>query len=253
LIATGTQRASIFFDVTAGSERLRASLPVPDTGDPEKDSHRRLVTGKDGRLMNLRVFVLIAAMAAFGALWSSDGRYQAEQLAIVRAERARATNVAFVTRLGRVVGIPTVNRTAKPATSVTQDASEISPTRAVLTLQALLAAEKTQPSLDRTANEIVAQVSVERLAIVGILGVDPGNGVAQVSASVDLVKTQLEERFCLLRFHTRQTGYFASRRMVAFVRAISIDPQATDGGRIATREVPIKASQAPVTGGRQTR
>jgi hypothetical protein len=102
--------------------------------------------------MNLRVFVLIAAMAAFGALWSSDGRYQAEQLAIVRAERARATNVAFLTRFGRDVAIPTVNRTASPATSVTLDESETSRSRAVLTLQALLAAGKMRPSLDGTAN-----------------------------------------------------------------------------------------------------
>ena len=167
--------------------------------------------------MNLRVFVLIAAMAAFGALWSSDGRYQAEQAAIVRAERACATNVAFVTRLGRVVAIPTVSRTAKPAMSVRHDRSEISRTQAVLTLQALLSAEKTQPFLHVTANEIVAQVSVERLAIVGILGIDPGNDVTRLTAGVALARTRLEERLCLLRFRTRQAAYFASRRMVTFL------------------------------------
>ncbi len=203
--------------------------------------------------MNLRVFVLIAAMAAFGALWSSDGRYQAEQAAIVRAERARATNVAFVTRLGRVVAIPTVSRTAKPAMSVRHDRSEISRTQAVLTLQALLSAEKTQPFLHVTANEIVAQVSVERLAIVGILGIDPGNDVTRLTAGVALARTRLEERLCLLRFRTRQAAYFASRRMVTFLRAMSTAPQATGAGRIVIREVPIEASQAPATAGPQTR
>jgi hypothetical protein len=203
--------------------------------------------------MNLRVFVLIAAMAAFGALWSSDGRYQAEQAAIVRAERARATNVAFLTRFGRDVAIPTVNRTASPATSVTLNESETSRSRAVLTLQALLAAGKMRPSLDGTANGIVTQVSIERLAVAGILGIDPGNGATQVTAGAALVKTRLEERLCLLRFRTRQTAYFASRRIVTFLRAMSTDSQATGAGRIVIREMPIEASQAPVTAGRQTR
>ncbi len=204
--------------------------------------------------MNLRVFVLIAAMAAFGALWSSDGRYQAEQLAIVRAERACASNVAFVTRIGPVAAIPTVDRTAKPTISFTQDDSEIGRTPAVLTL--LLAAEKTQPSLEGTANGIVAQVSqvsVERLAVAGILGIDPGNDVTRLTGGVALVKTRLEERFCLLRFRTRQTAYFASRRIATFLRAMSIDPPAMAAGRIVIREMPIEASQAPATAGRQTR
>ena len=203
--------------------------------------------------MNLRVFVLIAAMAAFGALWSSDGRYQAEQLAIVRADRARATNVAFLTRFRRDVTIPTVNRTAKPAMSVTQDATEISRTQTVLTLQALLSAEKTRPSLEGPTNETVGQISVERLAVAEILGIDPGSGVTQLTAGVALMKTRFEERLCLLRFRTRQTAYFASRRIVTFLRAMSADPQATGAGRIVIREVPIEASQAPVTPGRQTR
>jgi hypothetical protein len=203
--------------------------------------------------MNLRVFVLIAAMAAFGALWSSDGRYQAQQLAIVRAERARATNVAFVTRLGRDVAMPTVNRTANPAMSVTQDAIEISRTRiqAVLTLQALLAAKKTLPTLDGTSNGFVAATFLERLAVAGILGIDPGNGVTRLTAGVALVRTRLEERLCLLRFRTRQTAYFASRRMVTFLRAMSTDSQATGAGRIVIRRVPIEASQAAAAAGRQ--
>ncbi len=182
--------------------------------------------------MNLRVFVLIAAMAAFGALLSSDGRYQAEQLAIVRAQRACASNVAFVTRIGPVAAIPTVDRTAKPTISSTQDASEIGRTPVVLTLQALLAAEKTQPSLEGTANGIVAQVSqvsVERLAVAGILGIDPGNDVTRLTGGVALVKTRLEERFCLLRFRTRQTAYFASRRIATFLRDVDRSP--SDGSR----------------------
>jgi hypothetical protein len=199
--------------------------------------------------MNLRVFVLIAAMAAFGALWSSDGRYQAQQLAIVRAERARATNVAFVTRLGGDVAMPTVNRTAKPAMSVAQDASEISGTKAVLTLQAMLAAEKTQGSLDGRARGIVAETSLERLAIAGFLGID----LTRLTTGVARGKTRLEERYCLLRFRTRQTAYFASRRFVTFLRTMSTDSQATGAGRIVIREVPIEASQAPATAGRQTR
>jgi hypothetical protein len=110
-----------------------------------------------------------------------------------------------------------------------------------------------RPSLDGTANGIVTQVSIERLAVAGILGIDPGNGATQVTAGAALVKTRLEERYCLLRFRTRQTAYFASRRIVAFLRAMSTDSQATGAGRIVIREMPIEASQAPVTAGRQTR
>ncbi len=210
-----------------------------------RDKYRRLATRMDGRSRNLRIFVLLAAMAAFGALWSSDEGYQAEQLAIVRAERARTANIAVVTRLGGQAMVPKVDQTTLPAL---QNASDLVPSQCVLTLRSLLAAERTQISPCRPVNETVAPLSLERLAVTAILGVDPGEGVGRLTTGIGGLRTQLEERFCLLRFRTRQAAYFGSRRLVNLLHAMSTGPAANDGGRIVIREMPIEATQAPARG-----
>jgi hypothetical protein len=53
--------------------------------------------------MNVRVFILFAVTAAFAAIWSSDSRYQAEQLALRRTERMRAQSIAHATSSAAVV------------------------------------------------------------------------------------------------------------------------------------------------------
>jgi hypothetical protein len=216
------------------------------------DRRARLKSASDwptvqGRgLMNFRVFLLIAAIAVFGALWSSDGRYQAEQVTLARAARARSSNAAevLITRMKTELVKPALERAIKLAGVA----------RSAAASQAMLPVPKPRP-IRADVNEAVAVDALfGRVLVACVFNVDPGNGVKLVTGQATLAKARLEERFCLLRFRTRQAAFLASRRATAFLRAqMSAPSQPGRFARITIREVPIEESQAPATGGRQTR
>jgi hypothetical protein len=203
--------------------------------------------------MNFRVFLLIAAVAVFGALWSSDGRYQGEQVALARLERARSSNVA-VAVLDRLKPQSPRNRGGELVTFAAADTQAAARVWAVLKIRESFPLQKTRPARSRTMDRVDPKALLARLTIAWTLGLDPGNGVTVLTDQATLAKARLEERFCLLRFRTRQAVYFASRRATAFLRAqLSAQPKPGRFARIITREVPIEESQAPAAGGRQTR
>jgi hypothetical protein len=203
--------------------------------------------------MNFRVFLLIAAIAVFGALWSSDGRYQGEQVALARLERARSSNVA-VAVLDRLKTQPPVNRGGELVTFAAADAQAAARVWAVLKIREIFPLRKMRPVRSQTVDRVDPKALLARLTIAWTLGLDPGNGVTVLTDQATLAKVRLEERFCLLRFRTRQAAYFASRRAAAFLRAqLSAQPKPGRFARIIIREVPIEESQAPAAGGRQTR
>jgi hypothetical protein len=198
--------------------------------------------------MNFRVFLLIAAIAVFGALWSSDGRYQGEQVALARLERARSSNVA-VAVLDRLR--PQSPGNIRGGELVTFAAARV---WAVLKLREIFPLQETRSVPSRTIDRIDPKALLARLTVAWTLGLDPGNGVTVLTDQATLAKARLEERFCLLRFRTRQAAYFASRRAAAFLRAqLSATPKPGRFARIIIREVPIEESQAPAPGGRLTR
>ncbi|HEV8069461.1 MAG TPA: hypothetical protein VGP76_17100 [Planctomycetaceae bacterium] len=203
--------------------------------------------------MNFRVFLLIAAIAVFGALWSSDGRYQGEQVALARLERARSSNVA-VAVLDRLKTQPPVDRGGELVTFAAADAQAAARVWAVLKIREIFPLRKMRPVRSQTVDRVDPKALLARLTIAWTLGLDPGNGVTVLTDQATLAKVRLEERFCLLRFRTRQAAYFASRRAAAFLRAqISTQPKPGRFARIIIREIPIEESQAPAAGGRQTR
>jgi hypothetical protein len=203
--------------------------------------------------MNFRVFLLIAAIAVFGSLWSSDGRYQGEQVALARLERARSSNVA-VAVLDRLKTQPPVDRGGELVTFAAADAQAAARVWAVLKIREIFPLRKMRPVRSQTVDRVDPKALLARLTIAWTLGLDPGNGVTVLTDQATLAKVRLEERFCLLRFRTRQAAYFASRRAAAFLRAqISTQPKPGRFARIIIREIPIEESQAPAAGGRQTR
>jgi hypothetical protein len=204
--------------------------------------------------MNFRVFLLIAAIAVFGALWSSDGRYQGEQIALARLERARSSNVAVPVLDRLKTQSPGNIRGGELVTFAAADAQAAARAWAVLKLREIFPLQKTRPVPSRTVDRVDPKALLARLTVAWTLGLDPGNGVIVLTDQATLAKSRLEERLCLLRFRTRQAAYFASRRAAAFLRAqLSAPPKSGRFARIIIREVPIEESQAPAGGGRQTR
>jgi hypothetical protein len=188
--------------------------------------------------MNFRVFLLIGAIGAFGALWSSDGRYQTKQIALVRAERARSANATAV--------------------FIAKIKADVTDLRAKLALKLTDAARSTSAPTPALALSKAAPIPPDavtgRLVVAWIINLDPGNGVSVLTRQATLAKSWLAERLCLLRFRTREAAFFASRRATAFLRAqMSASPQPSRMVRVIIREVPIEESQAPASGGRQTR
>ncbi len=75
----------ILFDIRASESGDCALEPSPGRGHSlagHADLGERLATVQGRASMNSRVFLLIGAMAVFGALLSSDGHYQTEQVAL---------------------------------------------------------------------------------------------------------------------------------------------------------------------------
>jgi hypothetical protein len=195
--------------------------------------------------MNYRVFVLIGAMAAFGALWSSDERFQAEQGALARAERARLSNAPAIVLVGRQNQAATKNGVAQPPAVPTVD-------QRGLEGSALLAVPDTRAT--RRDDVTVPKVLLSRLVVAWVLNFDPGSGLSVLIDQGSLAKSRFEERYCLLRFRVREATYFASHRAAAFLRAYSsTPPQPGRFARIFIREIPIEETQAPSAGDRQTR
>jgi hypothetical protein len=194
--------------------------------------------------MNFRVFLLIGAMGAFGALWSSDGRYQTKQIALVRAERARSANAAFIAKIKTDV----TDLRAKLAFKLA-DAARIASAPAPA-----LALSKAAP-IPTDVNDATASDAVPgRLVVAWIFNLGPGNGVSVLTRQATLAQSRLAERLCLLRFRTREAAFIAGRRAMAFLRAQMFASQKpVRFARIIIREVPIEESQAPASGGRQTR
>jgi hypothetical protein len=203
--------------------------------------------------MNFRVFLLIAAIAVFGALWSSDGRYQAEQVTLARAERAPSSHAALVSRETK----PSANaRVTKSAASASGDVRAAVKVWAVLSFKKILAIQNARPLRTQSVKQMAPQPLLGRLVVAWTLGLDPGNGVIVLTERATLAKSRFEERFCLLRFRTREAAIFASRRAAAFLRAQMSAPAPQQAGRFARiiiREIPIEESQAPPAGGGQTR
>jgi hypothetical protein len=204
--------------------------------------------------MNFRVFLLIAAIAVFGALWSSDGRYQGEQVALARLERARSSNVAVAVLVHLKPQSPSNNRGREFATVAAGDPRAAARVWAVLKLREIFPLQKKRSLRSLTIDRIEPKAVLARLTIAWTLGLDPGDRVTVLTDQATLAKARLEERFCLVRFRTRQAAYFAGRRAAAFLRAqLSPAPQPGRFARIIIREIPVEESQAPAAGGRQTR
>jgi hypothetical protein len=196
--------------------------------------------------MNFRVFLLIGAIGAFGALWSSDGRYQTEQIALVRAERKRSANanLVFIAKIKTDV----TDLKEKLAHQIANIARSTSAAAAVPAIS------KARPIFTDKNDAIVLDALFGRLVVAWVFNRDPGNGVSVLTRQATLAKARLEERFCLMRFQTREAAFFAGRRATAFLRAHMSAPQQPGRmARIIIREVPIEESQAPAAGGRQTR
>jgi hypothetical protein len=198
--------------------------------------------------MNFRVFLLIAVTAAFGAIWSSDGRYQTEQVALVRAERARsATVVALVSNAA--VSDRTMTGTDKKFAAMKLAGWARSATTAAVKLLA----PTSQPLRCKADDGLATSVVIGRLAIAGVIDIDPGDNMAVVMNRGAQAKSQFEERLCLLRFQTRELTFFASRRAAAFLRGWDSTSRPDGLVRIRQREISVEATQAPSAGGPQTR
>ncbi|HET6326366.1 MAG TPA: hypothetical protein VFG04_16955 [Planctomycetaceae bacterium] len=195
--------------------------------------------------MNFRVFLLIGAMGVFGALWSSDGRYQTKQIEMARAERARTTNAnaVFIARIEREVAALSDQFAIKLKEAARASVS----TTAV--------APATVAPIAKTNSEAIApDALLGRLIVAWVFNLDPGNGMGRVTGQVTLAKARLDERLCLLRFQTRQMAFFASRRAAVFLHSQLAAAQQPDRmARIIIREIPIEETRAPAAGGRQTR
>ncbi|HEV7999619.1 MAG TPA: hypothetical protein VGP63_07055 [Planctomycetaceae bacterium] len=192
--------------------------------------------------MNFRVFLLIAAVGAFGALWSSDGRYQTKQIEMVRAERARSSNakLVFIARMERQITALSDQFAFKLVEAARASAA--------------LAHSKPGPIANANDDAIAPDALFGRLVVAWVINLDPGNGISLLTGPVTVAKARLDERLCLLRFQTRQMAFSASRRASEFFRTQIAAPKHPDRmARIIIREVPIEESQAPAAGGRQTR
>ncbi|HEV3303184.1 MAG TPA: hypothetical protein VG055_26255, partial [Planctomycetaceae bacterium] len=104
--------------------------------------------------MNFRVFLLIAAIAVFGALWSSDGRYQSEQVALARLERARSSNVAVAVLDHLRPQSPGNNRSREFATVAAGDARAAARVWAVLKPREILPLQKKRHLRSLTVDHI---------------------------------------------------------------------------------------------------
>jgi hypothetical protein len=203
--------------------------------------------------MNFRLFLLLAAMAAFGALWSSDGRYQADQVALARAERAQSRNIVVATfdRLERRPSAPTEGWSPTAAAANGQFVARVC---GLLAAQSARVLERLQPAHNTSDDRIQPEVLFGRAVIAWSLGLDPGNRLGVLSDVSARARIVFEERLCLLRFRGRQAAYFASRRIGNYVREqLDGAPRTSRTGRIVIREIPIEESQAPPAAGRQTR
>jgi hypothetical protein len=204
-------------------------------------------------VMNLRVFLLVGAMAAFGALWSSDGRYQAEQETLARMERVRSIPVAVTTSVGRMhQRAPTQVVTPTPV-FLTSSARAATKIWALRSDGKVFAARKTVPTRDPTVNPRDPKALFARLFVAWSLGFDPGSSVRVFADQANAAKARVEERMCLVRFRARQSAYFASRRFTAFLRAQIAGSREQRAARVVIRQRPIKQTQAPAAGGRETR
>jgi hypothetical protein len=195
--------------------------------------------------MNFRVFLLIGAVGAFGALWSSDGRYQANQIAMVRAERARSANATavFVAKIQAEM----TRLSGQFALKVADAARTASPNRTAK------APAKPAPISQERDARIAPDALFDRLVVAWVFNLDPGNGVGVLTGQATAAKAHFEERYCLLRFRTREAAFFASRRAIAYLRTQMSTPQVPDRmARVIIREAPIKETQARAAGN-QTR
>ena len=205
--------------------------------------------------MNFRVFLLIAAMAAFGGLWASDGRYQAEQIALARIERARRSDVIVIAAMpSRPAQAQADERVVTLLANAAVEARAATVDWVAPSLGKLLESQGTQPAHGDADERVGSEVAVGRVFVAWTLGFDPGDGVGVVVDQASRAQARFEERFCLLRFRTRQAAYYASRRVAAFLREQTSGEQRTGRmARIIIREIPIEETQAPPAGGRQTR
>jgi hypothetical protein len=198
--------------------------------------------------MNFRVFLLIAVTAAFGAIWSSDGRYQTEQVALARAERARSANVVAQASNG-AAGDRSMFETDKRFAAMKLAGWARSATTAAVNLLA-----PTSRPLRRKADDgLGTSVVIGRLAVAWVINIDPRDNLKVVMDQGAQAKSRFEERLCLLRFRTREMTFFASRRAVAFLRSWDATPRTDRMVRIRQRKVSVEATQAPPAGGREIR
>ena len=196
--------------------------------------------------MNFRVFLLIGAMGVFGALWASDGRYQTKQVEMARADRARSAsgNAFFVAKIK--------SEMIRLSDQLSRRVAEVARTSSANTTAT--AAPPAAPLIRRTDEAIAPNALLGRLVVAWVLNVDPGNGVSVITWQASLAKSPFEERYCLLRFRTRQGAFFASRRASAFLFGqLSVQQLPERMGRTIIREIPIEETQATHDGDRRHR
>jgi hypothetical protein len=125
--------------------------------------------------------------------------------------------------------------------------------RSATTAAVKLLVPTSRPLRCKADDGLATSVVIGRLAVAWVINIDPGDNMLVVMDRGAQAKSRFEERLCLLRFRAREMAYFASRRVVAFLRSWDAASSPVRMVRIRQREISVEATQAPSAAGRQIR
>jgi len=190
------------------------------------------LTNRGSAGMNVRLFMLVAMTAFFGALWSSDRQYQDTQMASARLARQGAVERGTASVKTHVAPTSCAPPTAAPSIAV--------PSIIVSSITESSAAEPIRQPV------VAPRVAKERpIQIVSFLvsfrrpsfyfeGNRPFDDVSrsegeyrQGSLETDLaslfrwagrIRSEIEGETCWMRWQMRRTAFFAQRRMTVLLR-----------------------------------
>jgi hypothetical protein len=188
--------------------------------------------------MNVRLFLLIAMTAFFGALWSSDQQYQETQMAIARAARERTTQQQTASADRRVAP---KNGAPSTLTAPFAASSWVAPTYATPEfaepIREPLVAPRVEPSVPASnvaPTEVVSMiVSIGRPSfhfdgsrlfsdVRPAAGANPGHDgdddLAGLFRWVSRVRFEIDGQTCWMRWQFRRTAFLAQRRVIALIR-----------------------------------
>lgn len=136
--------------------------------------------------MNVRVFLLIAATALFGGLWTSDQQYQERELAVARAARAHSA--------------PRTLRSDKSRTNREKHSGSFFFSAGVVPL----AGDRTDKSDERARRITVSWTLAE--------------GIQCVNRCFTQARSQMEEELCWARWRMRRELFYTQRRLTVLLR-----------------------------------